>query len=163
MGLFDILKGNSKVAELFNPVDGEVIPLEEVADPVFSQKMIGDGFGVKPANGRVYAPSAGEVLSVFPTQHAISLKLDNGIDVLIHIGVDTVELGGVPFEILVEEGTKVTSETQLASVNLEALKNAKKPDTIIVVFTNTNDIEDYKLANVGQIGQGALIGKVVAS
>lgn len=166
MGLFDFFKsgGNgSAEAELFNPVDGNVIPIEEVPDPVFSQKMMGDGFGVQPDNGRVYSPGTGEVVSVFPTKHAIGLKLDNGIEVLVHIGVDTVELEGGPFEIFVEEGAKVTPETQVASVDLEALKAADKPDTVIVVFTNMDDVEDYKLSTTGKVARGDLIGEVTAN
>lgn len=161
MGLFDFLKGDkNKNVELYNPVDGDVIPIEEVSDPVFSQKMMGDGFGVEPTNGDVYSPVSGEVVSVFPTKHAIGLKADNGIEVLVHIGVDTVELDGAPFEILVTEGDKVTETTQLAKVDLEALKAAEKPDTVIIVFTNMDDVDNYSLSTTGNAVHGDIIGEV---
>lgn len=164
MGFFDFLKKDkNKDVELYNPVAGEVISIEDVSDPVFSQKMMGDGFGVEPDNGDIYSPVDGEVVSVFPTKHALGLKLDNGIEVLVHIGVDTVELEGEPFEVFVTEGDKVTPETKIATADLEALKEAEKPDTIIVVFTNMDDVEDFTLSNTGQTAQGEEIGTVTAN
>lgn len=161
MALFDFLKkGDNKNVELFNPVDGEVIPIEEVSDPVFSQKMMGDGFGVKPDNGQVYSPVAGKVVSVFPTKHAVGLELDNGIEVLVHIGVDTVELEGGPFEIHVSEGEKVTSETLLATVDLEGVAEAGKDNTIIIVFTNMDEVENYSLSKTGSSSHGEVIGEL---
>lgn len=164
MALFDFLKRDgNKEAELYNPVDGEVIPLEEVSDPVFSQKMMGDGFGVEPENGEIYSPIEGKVVSIFPTSHALGLELNNGIEVLVHIGVDTVELEGVPFEIHVTEGEDISQDTLLASVDLAALKEADKPDTIIVVFTNMDMVEDYTLSTTGNAPRGEVIGEVVAN
>lgn len=164
MGLFDFLKkGEKKSVELYNPVDGEVIPIEEVSDPVFSQKMMGDGYGVEPTNGEIYSPIDGEVVSVFPTKHAVGLKTENGIEVLVHIGVDTVELEGGPFEILVSEGDKVTGETKLANVDLDALKAADKPDTVIIVFTNMDDVESFTLDRNGTQTHGEVIGVVKAN
>lgn len=161
MGLFDFLKSdNNKEAELYNPVEGEVIPLEEVSDPVFSQKMMGDGFGVEPANGEIYSPIDGKVVSVFPTSHALGLELDNGIEVLVHIGVDTVELEGGPFDIHVSEGDKVTKDSHLATVDLAALEEAEKPDTVMVVFTNMDVVENYDLKSTGNMSQGDTVGSV---
>lgn len=164
MGLFDFLKKNKTTdVELFNPVAGEVIPIEDVSDPVFSQKMMGDGFGVEPADGDVYSPAAGEVVSIFPTKHALGLKLDNGVELLIHIGVDTVELEGKPFEILVSEGAQVTPDTLLAKVDLAALEEAGKKDTVIIVFTNMDVVNHYNLTKTGDTARGELIGEVTAS
>lgn len=161
MGLFDFLKSdNNKEAELYNPVEGEVIQLEEVSDPVFSQKMMGDGFGVEPANGEIYSPIDGKVVSVFPTSHALGLELDNGIEVLVHIGVDTVELEGGPFDIHVSEGDKVTKDSHLATVDLAALEEAEKPDTVMVVFTNMDVVENYDLKSTGNMSQGDTVGSV---
>lgn len=161
MALFDFLKkGNNKTVELYNPVDGEVIPMEEVSDPVFAQKMMGDGFGVQPSNGQIYSPVAGKVASVFPTKHALGLELDNGIEVLVHIGVDTVELEGGPFEIHVSEGDNVDSDTLLATVDFDAVKEAGKEDTVIIVFTNMDVVEDFSLSKQGQSTHGEAIGEV---
>src|SRR5699024_7073773 len=97
------------------------ISIEDVSDTVFSQKMMGDGYGVEPTNGEIYPPVEGEVVSVFPTKHALGLKTDNGIEVLVHIGLDTVELEGSPFEVFISEGDKVRNDPLLAHVDLEAL------------------------------------------
>lgn len=163
MGLFDFLKGSKeKDVELYNPVDGEVIPIEDVSDPVFSQKMMGDGYGIEPTNGEIYSPIKGEVVSVFPTKHALGLKTDNGIEVLVHIGIDTVELEGSPFEVFVSEGDKVTKDTLLANVDLEALKELEKSDTVIIVFTNMDDVGDFTIDHNGSQTHGEVIGSVTA-
>ena len=163
MGLFDFLKGSKeKDVELYNPVDGEVIPIEDVSDPVFSQKMMGDGYGIEPTNGEIYSPIKGEVVSVFPTKHALGLKTDNGIEVLVHIGIDTVELDGSPFEVFVSEGDKVTKDTLLANVDLEALKELEKSDTVIIVFTNMDDVDDFTIDHNGSQTHGEVIGSVTA-
>ena len=161
MGLFDFLKKDKDTAvELFNPVDGKVISIEDVEDPVFSQKMMGDGFGVEPDNGDIYSPVKGEVVSVFPTKHALGLRLDNDIEMLIHIGIDTVELDGGPFEVTVSEGDTVSAETLLAKVDLEALAEAEKPSTVIVVFTNMDEVEEFTLSEMGSKMHGDSIGEV---
>lgn len=164
MALFDFLKkDNNKEATLYNLVEGEVIPIEEVPDPVFSQKMMGDGFGVQPTNGEVYSPIEGKVVSVFPTKHALGLELGNGVEVLVHIGVDTVELEGGPFEVHVKEGDKVSQDTLLATVDLEALAAAEKPNTVIVVFTNMDEVESFTLNQTGEVSQGEVIGEIVSN
>ncbi len=164
MALFDFLKkDNNKEATLYNLVEGEVIPIEEVPDPVFSQKMMGDGFGVEPANGEVYSPIAGKVVSVFPTKHAVGLELGNGIEVLVHMGVDTVELEGGPFEIHVKEGDKVSQDTLLATMDLNALDAADKPKTVIVVFTNMDEVNSFTLDKTGTVSRGAEIGEIVSN
>lgn len=165
MGVFDFLKGNKNEAKdpnatLSNPVNGKVIPIEEVEDPVFSQKMMGDGFGVLPSDGDVYAPGTGKVVSVFPTQHAVGLELDNGVEVLVHIGIDTVELEGGPFDTLVKEGDKVTPETKISTVDLKGLNEAGKKDTVIVVFTNMDQVNNFTLNTTGETTKGSEIGSV---
>lgn len=167
MGLFDFFKSKNKAEQpknvsLYNPVEGEVIPISEVSDPVFSEKMMGDGFGVVPKTGEIYSPVDAEVMSVFPTKHAIGLKLANGVDLLIHIGIDTVELEGKPFEILVDEAEKVTPETLLVKVDLEALKEAGKEDTVIIAFTNMDVVKNYSLSKTGELDQGSVIGEISA-
>lgn len=165
MGVFDFLKGKGKEtgdskAGLSNPVNGKVIPIEEVDDPVFSQKMMGDGFGVIPNDGDIYSPVSGKVVSVFPTQHAVGLEMDNGVEVLVHIGIDTVELEGGPFNTLVKEGDAVSPSTKLSTVDLAGLKAAGKENTVIVVFTNMDQVGDYDLSNTGEMDRGASIGTV---
>ena len=162
MALFDFMKKDKKKeATLYKPVEGEVISIEEVPDPVFSQKMMGDGFGVEPTNGEIYSPAEGKVVSVFPTKHALGLELGNGVEVLVHIGVDTVELEGGPFEIHVKEGDTVSQDTLLASVDLNALDAAEKPKTVIVVFTNMDEVKSFTLDKTGALSPGDVIGEVV--
>lgn len=164
MALFDFMKKDKKKeAKLYNLVEGEVISIEEVPDPVFSQKMMGDGFGVEPANGEIYAPGEGKVVSVFPTKHALGIELTNGVEVLVHIGVDTVELEGGPFEIHIKEGDKVSQDTLLASVDLNALDAAEKPQTVIVVFTNMDEVKSFTLDKTGPSSPGEAIGEVVVN
>ncbi|WP_177188611.1 PTS sugar transporter subunit IIA [Alkalibacterium subtropicum] len=165
--MFDFLKGKGNEEKdpkviLTSPVNGKVIPIEEVEDPVFSQKMMGDGFGVDPSDGDVYAPGSGKVVSVFPTQHAVGLEMDNGVEVLVHIGIDTVELEGGPFDTLVKEGDTVTSETKISTVDLAGLKEAGKKETVIVVFTNMDQVDDYSLDTTGDTTRGTEIGTVTS-
>lgn len=116
------------------PIEGQLIPLSEVADPVFSQGVMGIGFAVRPINGKIFSPIDGTVESVFPTQHAITLKSEAGIELLLHIGIDTVELGGKGIKALVTAGQKITTKTQIAEVDLAVLAEAEKNSDIIVVF-----------------------------
>ena len=165
MGIFDFLKGKDNEpkdskATLTNLVNGKVIPIEDVDDPVFSQKMMGDGFGVVPSDGDIYAPGSGKVVSVFPTQHAVGLELDNGVEVLVHIGIDTVELEGGPFNTTVKEGDTVTSDTKISTVDLEGLKAAGKENTVIVVFTNMDQVDSFTLTTTGDTDRGTEIGTV---
>lgn len=168
MGLFDFLKGKDKKEEnkevtLFSPVNGTAIEIDDVEDPVFSQKMMGDGFAVKPTDGNIYSPVAGKVVSVFPTQHAIGITMDNGIEVLVHMGLDTVELEGKPFNTVVTEGQEVTSETKISTVDLEGLKEAGKDDAIVVVFTNMDQVKEFELNKTGQLSAGDELGIVVGN
>ncbi|WP_208560961.1 PTS sugar transporter subunit IIA [Marinilactibacillus kalidii] len=166
MGMFDFLKGNGGEGEstlaLSSPVNGKVIAIEEVQDPVFSQKMMGDGFGIEPSDGDIYAPGSGKVVSVFPTQHAVGLLLDNGVEVLVHIGIDTVELEGAPFDTLVKEGDKVTPDTKISTVNLEEVAAAGKESTVIIVFSNMEQVEKFDLTTTGETTKGTEIGTITA-
>ena len=125
------------------PMSGEIIDLENVCDPVFAQKMMGDGFAIEPTDGKVYAPFNGEIVSLFP--HAYGIKADNGIEVLIHIGIDTVKLNGDGFDVKVEQGSKVKAGDLLVEVDLEKIKSQVPAITTPVIFTNLNNYEfDYK-------------------
>lgn len=167
MALFDFLKGKEKPeekkqAELYAPSTGELVSIEDINDPVFSEKMMGDGFGIKPADGKVYAPGYGKVVSVFPTKHAIGIELDNGIQVLIHIGIDTVELKGEPFDTTIQEGAHVTPDTLISTVDLAGLEQAGKENTVIVILTNMESVEDFTITAEGSLSHGDTIGKVNA-
>lgn len=136
--MFKLFKKKA-VKEIYSPVDGEIIKLEQVSDPVFSSKSMGDGFAVIPESNQVYSPVNGKVVSVFPTKHAIGLVNDEGLEILIHIGIDTVSLNGQGFNILVTEGETVSNETQLAEVDFSYLAHEQKETTTMVIFTNLSD------------------------
>ncbi len=147
-------------AEFVAPANGEMIPIDKVEDDVFSQKMMGEGFAVVPENGEIASPVAGTIVSVFPTKHAIGIKTDDDIEVLLHMGIDTVDLGGEAFEIKVREGEKVKAGKVVATADLAKIQKAGKMTTMIVVFTNGDKIKDYHYAKTGLVSRGGTIGTI---
>lgn len=145
---------------IYAPVEGEVIMIGEVADPVFSQKMMGDGFAVRPKGQEIYAPVAGTITSIFATKHAIGILTPAGAEVLVHMGLDTVELNGAPFDVKVTEGASVTPETLLAVMDLTAVKAAGKGTDVVVAFTNREKIAGVTLEQTGEIAEQSQIGYV---
>lgn len=135
--MFGLFKNKSN--EISTPVNGVVVDLKEVNDPVFSEKMMGEGFAVKPSDGKIHAPIKGTIKSVFPSLHALTLEADDGLDILIHIGLDTVELNGAGFSSTIQEGQKVKSGDLLVQVDRAFLAENKKDDIVIVVFPEMKD------------------------
>ena len=146
--------------EVHSVADGQVINIEDVKDPVFSQKMMGDGFAVEPDNGRIVSPVAGKVTSVFPTKHALGLVTDNGLEVLVHIGLDTVSLEGKPFEVKVTEGRTVAAGDLLVEADLDAIREAGRETSTIVVFTNADAIKSVNVEHTGKLAANALVATV---
>ena len=146
--------------EVHSVADGEVINIEDVKDPVFSQKMMGDGFAVEPENGHIVSPVAGKVTSVFPTKHALGLVTDNGLEVLVHIGLDTVSLEGKPFEVKVTEGQTVAAGDLLVEADLDAIREAGRETSTIVVFTNADAIKSVKVEHTGKLAANAPVATV---
>ncbi|CAI3351239.1 PTS transporter subunit EIIC [Enterococcus cecorum] len=146
--------------DLVAVANGEVIAIEAVADPVFSGKMMGDGFAVEPTDGTIVSPVSGTIKSVFPTKHAIGIETKEGVEVLVHMGIDTVSLEGKPFSVKVKEGDQVQAGQVLAQVDLEALQQADKKATMIVVFTNMDKIQAFELTQKGSQQAGNTIGKL---
>lgn len=143
--MFQFFKKKKEV--IYAPCSGQVIPITEVKDPVFSQKLLGDGFAIIPNNKKITAPFTGQVVSIFPTKHAISLKTESGINYLIHIGIDTVRLNGEPFSIFVKENDKVKNGDLIAEVDFEQIVRAKKDPSVIIVFTEENQISNLNVNN----------------
>ncbi|WP_062532207.1 PTS sugar transporter subunit IIA [Jeotgalibaca dankookensis] len=157
-------KEETKTAEkknLYAPVNGRVISVTEVADPVFSQKMMGDGYAVIPEDGQIYSPVDGKVMSVFPTKHAVGIQMDNGIEILLHMGLDTVELNGKPFETHVSEGDVLSATTLVATCDLGALAEAGKDNAMVVVITNMDKVESFDLTASGNVEAHSVVGTVV--
>ena len=146
--------------EVYSVADGEVIALEEVKDPVFSQKMMGDGFAVEPENGNIVSPVSGTVSSVFPTKHALGIVTEAGLEVLVHIGLDTVSLEGKPFTVHVAEGQKVAAGDLLVTADLDAIREAGRETSTIVVFTNADAIQSVNLEQTGSHAAKTVVAKV---
>ena len=146
--------------EVHSVADGQVINIEDVKDPVFSQKMMGDGFAVEPENGKIVSPVAGKVTSIFPTKHALGLVTDNGLEVLVHIGLDTVSLEGKPFDVKVTEGQTVVAGDLLVEANLDAIREAGRATSTVVVFTNADAIKSVKVEHTGKLAANAPVAKV---
>lgn len=146
--------------EVYSVADGQVIALEQVKDPVFAQKMMGDGFAVEPANGNIVSPVSGTVSSIFPTKHALGLVTEAGLEVLVHIGLDTVSLEGKPFTVHVAEGQKVVAGDLLVTADLDAIRAADRETSTVVVFTNAEAIKSVKLEQTGSLAAKTAVAKV---
>ncbi|TPE41192.1 PTS glucose/maltose transporter subunit IIBCA [Streptococcus shenyangsis] len=146
--------------EVYSVADGQVIVLEQVKDPVFAQKMMGDGFAVEPANGNIVSPVSGTVSSIFPTKHALGLVTEAGLEVLVHIGLDTVSLEGKPFTVHVAEGQKVAAGDLLVTADLDAIRAAGRETSTVVVFTNAEAIKSVKLEQTGSLAAKTAVAKV---
>lgn len=148
-------------------VDGQLVNVTKVHDEVFSARIMGDGYAIRPDESteycEVYAPVSGIVTTVFPTKHAVGIRVDNGLDILVHFGIDTVEMEGRPFELFVAIDDKVTPDTKLAAINLTALRQAHKITDLIVVCTSAKEVErlsiDYDQAVTAQSVVGTLVAK----
>ena len=146
--------------EVYSVADGQVVALEQVKDPVFAQKMMGDGFAVEPANGNIVSPVSGTVSSIFPTKHALGIVTEPGLEVLVHIGLDTVSLEGKPFTVHVAEGQKVAAGDLLVTADLDAIRVAGRETSTVVVFTNGDAIKSVKLEKTGSLAAKTAVAKV---
>ena len=140
--------------KLHSPIVGEVVALSEVNDPVFSSGVMGQGIAVKPSKGVVYAPADAEIAIAFPTGHAYGLKTDNGAEILIHVGIDTVSLNGEGFEAKVSQGDRVRAGDIIGTFDSEVIAANGLDDTTMVIITNTMDY-----AEVTPIATGSVTNK----
>lgn len=153
-------KSGNVEASIYSPLEGKAMPLKEVADGVFSEELLGKGIGIEPSNGTVKAPFDGEVMMVFDTKHAIGLRSDEGVEVLIHIGIDTVQMNGKPFEIKVESGQRVSKGDIIAKADLKAITDAGYRTVTPVIVSNTENYEDIVVTANGKVTFGDEIVKV---
>ncbi|MEK5271139.1 PTS glucose transporter subunit IIA [Aeribacillus sp. FSL K6-8394] len=148
------------IEEIFSPMYGEVISLSEVPDPVFAQKMMGDGIAVIPKDGKVVSPVKGQIIQVFPTKHAIGIRTKHGLEILIHVGLDTVELNGEGYEVTVSEGQKVKIGDPIMNVDIEFIeKNNKEIVTPIIITNSAEKTEKIVVREAGEIQRGEYILK----
>ncbi|MEG0286513.1 MAG: PTS transporter subunit IIBC [Vagococcus sp.] len=150
----------NKEVSITTVATGEVIAIEEVADEVFSQKMMGEGFGVIPSAKEVVSPVNGTVTSVFPTKHAIGVITEDGFEVLIHMGLDTVQMSEQAFEVVVKEGDNISQGQLIANADWDKVKAEGKGTTIVVVFTNSHMIQSFDLTANGTKEKNDAIGTV---
>ncbi|EIM06064.1 PTS system glucose-specific transporter subunit IICBA [Planococcus antarcticus DSM 14505] len=137
--------------EFNSPITGELLPISEVPDQVFSGKMVGDGFAIKPTEGKVFSPVNGKVVTVFPTKHAIGIAADNGTEILIHIGIDTVHLKGEGFTSHIEQGDLVEQGQLLMEMDLDYIAENAASIITPVVFTNLEEGQSIQLKKSGAI------------
>lgn len=149
-----------KKENLLAPISGEVINLSGVDDPVFAQKTLGEGFAVKPEKTQLVSPVTGKIMMVAETKHAIGFKTATGMEVLIHLGIDTVELEGKPFSIEVAAGDEVEAGQKIGIMDLAAIKTAGKDDVVVVAVTNTAEILSSIDVQLGKIDAGQVAAEV---
>lgn len=142
LALFKKSKNNRLTINI--PIKGEVIDITEVPDPVFSQKILGDGVAIIPIEERVISPIEGEIIQVTDTKHAIGIKSKNGVEILIHIGLETVAMNGEGFQVHVSEGDRVLEGQLLITFDLDKVKEKAKSILTPVVITNTNETKSIE-------------------
>lgn len=138
--MFELFK-KKKIIKVKSPVNGIAIDITTVNDQVFATKMIGDGIAFEPSEGILYSPVDGEIVNVFPTKHAVGIKTREGIEILIHIGIETVNLKGEGFESCVSEKQKVKAGDELMSFDLNLIKSKGYETTILVIITNMDIVD----------------------
>lgn len=165
--MFRFLKDKSKQKpeqSLHAVVDGQLVNVTKVQDEVFSARIMGDGYAIRPDQSteycEVYSPVSGIVTTVFPTKHAVGIRMDNGLDILVHFGIDTVEMEGRPFELFVAINDKVTPDTKLAAINLTALRDAHKITDLIVVCTSAKAVENLSIDYNQRVTAQSVVGTV---
>ncbi|WP_342570110.1 beta-glucoside-specific PTS transporter subunit IIABC [Paenibacillus sp. FSL R5-0749] len=152
---------SSAVEEIFSPLKGEVVPLDKIDDPVFSTGAMGKGIGIEPTEGIVFSPFDGKVVDLFRTKHAIGLASDEGVELLIHIGIDTVKLKGKYFESHVESGAVVKKGDKLVTFDVQGIKDAGFQTVTPVIIANTSDYLDVLPADRKQTNAGDQILTVI--
>lgn len=146
--MFNFFK--NKGLEVDAAVDGGLIPISEVNDDVFSTKM----YAIKPISGDIHSPVEGDISTLFPTKHAIGIKTKEGLEILVHLGIDTVELNGAPFNMKIQEGDHVVAGQLLGTMDLKQVVDSGRDDSVIVVYTNMDLIESISPVKKGSVNSG---------
>lgn len=152
---------HEKVDDLFAPVDGKLIPLDQVKDPVLSKGILGTGFAVQPQDGSIHSPVSGTIINIFEAKHAIGFHTDDGLELLVHMGINTYDLEGKPFDLKCSLGQKVSAGDPIAEVNLDMLRKAGKGTDIIVILTNMAKVKKLVMDTPRAVQTGESIGRVI--
>ena len=155
--MFGFLK--RKIREIKAPVDGQIVALESVKDDVFSQKMVGDGVAVIPMSNTFTAPIDGVVSKIFSTNHAYSIKSPKDLEVMVHIGLDTVALDGKGFERIANEGDEVKAGDEIIRVDLDALRKHAKDIITPIIISDESDVKNIE-KNLNIVKSGDIIMEV---
>ena len=163
MGFFDFLKkmvssdnsaADTAGIEIFAPLSGEIVPIEDVPDVVFAEKIVGDGIAIKPTGNKMVAPCDGVIGKIFETNHAFSLESDTGIELFVHFGIDTVELKGQGFTRVAQEGQQVKTGDTIIEFDLAFLQSNAKSTLTPVVISNMDDVKSLtKLSGPVTLGE----------
>lgn len=151
---------NGKAITLYSHMNGTVVKLEDVEDEVFSQKILGEGAAVEPSEGKLYAPCDGKIDSVFDTKHAVNMVSSEGVEILLHIGIDTVKLGGQYFEAHVSDGQEVKKGDLLISFDMDKIKAAGYKVTTPIIIGNTDDYASVEPVAQNSVSAGDIILKI---
>lgn len=173
MGIFDKLFGkkpeihteyvsaiNLAENQVAAVVTGEAVELKTVKDPVFSSEMMGKGVGIIPQADQVYAPVSGTLTAAYPTGHAYGIQADSGMELLIHIGVDTVNLEGKHFTTNKKQGDKIQAGELLGTFDRQAISKAGYDTTVMLIVTNTDQYQDVKPTHLGQVNSKEVVLEV---
>ncbi|MDQ0567900.1 PTS sugar transporter subunit IIA [Mycoplasma yeatsii] len=145
-----------KNIEILAPCDGEIVSLDKVEDDVFREKMMGDGFAIIPSSNDFFAPIAGKLMTVFPTKHAYGIQTKQGVELLIHIGLDTVTLKGAGFDSVVEQDQMIKANEKLVTVDLKKIAKKVPSITTPIVFTNPME-KSIEIVKFGKVKQGEVV------
>ena len=151
MGLFDIFKKKEKIiVTIYSPINGKVIELKEVPDEAFAQKMVGDGCAIEPDKGSICSPIEGQLMNIFPTNHAIIFETIDGLEMIVHFGIDTVKLDGKGFQKLREAGPiKVGDE--IIKYNLDEIKDGVPSTRSPIIINNMEKVEKIEILSLGKV------------
>ncbi len=157
MGFFDKLFGKDSLNTIYAPVNGEAVDIKQVSDPTFGEEILGKGIAIRPSEGKVFAPCDATVDMMFETGHAVSLIADFGAEILIHVGLDTVELKGKHYSVHIKNGDKVKKGDLLIEFDCEAIKNDGYDTITPLVICNTADYSTFKIS----VGKPVNVGDAV--
>ena len=152
--MFNIFGSDDEKVELLAPLTGEVLPLSEVPDEVVAAKTVGDGVAIKPTCNILVAPVDGVIKQLFPTKHALGIETESGLELLIHIGINTVELDGEGFEKLADKGDKINVGDELIKFDLDYIEENATSIITPVVITNKDDIESFEVTDSKKVTAG---------
>lgn len=150
MGLFDIFKKRKTIVTIYSPMNGKVIELKEVPDEAFAQKMVGDGCAIEPDKGIICSPIDGQLMNIFPTNHAIIFETIDGLEMIVHFGIDTVKLDGKGFQKLREPGP-IKIGDEIVKYNLDDIKDGVPSTRSPIIINNMEKVEKIEVLSLGKL------------